>query len=320
MTINLFNIDYTQFIRQNDGQNLENKDIIFEIKDIRLILISGKHYFYIEDYGILKHEIYELKENFIFHSLKEIKDDVNLFTIKLKAKEIYEDLINTNFVFQDLYGNEVKIDNNEDYEFENGKIYFFNGYSYNKSEQKLKSTMISKLQKYSNNKNELYSFKDILQFKKDKLVNFKCKVKSFSLTDKYVMVEDSDKKIYKVYLNYNLLKKISLNGICFFYNFLKINDDEFNMTNFSDIDFEEETSLEFYFNDFVADNNFYNRISINKKHYNIDKKIMNIKLQDSYRNNLFIQDIYYERIGKEKITSSCKFSMEVNKGKKKSLW
>ena len=62
-----------------------------------------------------------------------------------------------------------------------------------------------------------------------------------------------------------MLKKISLNGICYFFNFLKIEDNKFEATNFSDIEFKEETSIEFIFDDFDINKNFYNRIKINKK-------------------------------------------------------
>ena len=72
----------------------------------------------------------------------------------------------------------------------------------------------------------------------------------------------------------------------------------------------------------IQKDNFYNRISINKKHYNIDKKIICIKIKDKNKKNVFIQDIYFERIEKEKEDPICsfKFSLEIEKGKKKSFW
>ena len=315
MTINLCNIDYTQFIRKKDSLNLENKEILFHIKDIKFILLKGKHYFYIKQYEILKHETCELKNTYIYNSINEMDNAIKLFTIKLKAKEISDSLIKTKFIFQDLYNNSIKIKNDEDYEFENGKIYLFNGYLYDKTQQKLQSTMISSIQEYSNDKNKINLFKDIRQFANYKLVSFKCKIKSFSLIDKFVIIEDSDEKKYKVKLNYILLKKISLNGTCYFFNFFKTKDDEFEMTNFSDIEFEEETSIVFIFDNFDINKNHYNSISINKKHYVIDKKIMNIKVDDNNKNNIFIQDFYYERIENGISVCSAKFSLEVEKGK-----
>jgi len=147
------------------------------------------------------------------------------------------------------------------------------------------------------------------------LFSFRCKIKSFSLTDKYILIEDSVQKIYKVKVNYNLLKKISLNGICYFFNFIKIKENEFEMTNFSDIEFEDETSIEFIFERFDIEKNFYNRIAINKKHYDINEKTMNIIIKDNNKKNTFIQDIIYERIENKKLFISYKFSLEIEKGK-----
>lgn len=318
MTINENNIDYCQFIRKNDRNNLENKDIIFQLKDCKLIVITDKYYFLINNFKVLEHKQCEFGKTYIYNSIKYLNTDLNLFSIILKAKEV-KDLLNvTKFIFQDVYGNSIKILSDENIEFENGQLYLFNGYSYNKSEKILKSTMISSIQKYKNDENKLNSLKEISKMENGRLVNFKCKIESFKLTEQFVTISDSDKKIYKVKINYTLLKEISLNGICYFYYFLKENNNEFDATNFSDIKSKEETSIEFNFEDFGQKDNFYNRISINKKHYNIDQKTKDIKIKDKNKNNIFIQDIYYERIEKEREEPICsfKFSLEIEKGKK----
>ena len=315
MTINLYNIDYTQFVRKKDNINLENKDITFEIKDIKLMTIKGKYYFYIEKYEILKHETYKLDEAYIFNSIKEIKDDSYLYTMRLKAKEILGDLENAKFSFQDINSNTIKIDFNEKYKFENGKIYLFNGYFFDKSQKQFRPTMISSIQEYSNDRNELMTFKDIDNLEKNKLVNFKGKIKSFSSVNNSIIVNNEDETNYKIKVNYSLLKKISINGICYFFNFLKRNDDEFEATNFSDIEIKEETSIKFIFDDFNINKNLYNRIKINKKYYDIDKKIMNIKIKDKNKKNIFNQNITYERIENGVSIDSHKFSLEVEKGK-----
>ena len=146
-------------------------------------------------------------------------------------------------------------------------------------------------------------------------MNFKPKIKSFSLISKSIKIEDSDGKIYTIKVNYNLLKKISLNGVCYFFNFSKKNEEEFEMTNFSDIESEEETFIEFIFDNFDFNKNYYNVISINNKHYNIDKSIMDIKINDKNKKNLFNQDIYYERYENGTLRSAYKFTLEVDKGK-----
>ena len=315
MTINLYNIDYTQFVRKKDNINLENKDIKFEIKDLKLMTIKSKYYFFIEKYTILEHKINEPNNANIFNLIQEIKKDSHLYTMKLKAKEILGNLENAKFSFEDVNGNPIEIEYNENYDIENGKIYLFNGYFLDMPKKQFKSTMISSIQEYSNNKNELMTFEDISKFKKFELVNFKGKIKSFGIIDNCILVNDENEKAVQIKVNYSLLKKISLNGICYFFNFLKIEDNKFEATNFSDIEFKEETSIEFIFDDFDINKNFYNRIKINKKSYDIDRKIMNIKIKDKNKKNIFNQDITYEKVENRKLIYSHKFSLEVDKGK-----
>ena len=148
MTINEYNIDYCQFIRKDNKKILEDKDIAFEVKDIKLITLKDKHYFFIDNFEFLKHKQCEFGKTYIYNSIKDLKTDLDLFSIVLKAKEV-NDLLNiTKFIFEDIYGRSIKILNDENVEFENGKLYIFNGYSYNESKQSLKSTIISSIQKY----------------------------------------------------------------------------------------------------------------------------------------------------------------------------
>ena len=313
MTISVFNKDYSQFIRISDEVDLEHKEIKFEIKDLKLMLIKDKHYFLIERYETLEHEEFKLNETYVFNSIHEITEDVNLFTIKLKAKEVFEGYNTTKFIFQDLFKNTVDIDYPNNYNFENGKIYLFNGYEYDNKEDKMQITMTSFIQEYTNNKDEVNSIKDLIDC--NKLLNFKCKIKSFSLADNIIFIEELN-EIIKVKVDYNLLKKISLNGICYFFNFIKTKNNEFEMTNFSDIEFIEETSINFIFHNFDINTNFYNRIKINNDHYNINNNMMNIKIEeDKNTKNTFIQDIIYERIENDKLCNSYKFSPEIEKGK-----
>ena len=315
MTINIHNINYIQFIRKNDDKNLENSYISFVIKDIKLKLINYKYYFYIENYDILKYETYELKKVNIYNTIPEIKNDIHLFTIKLKAKEVFDSLNNTNFIFQDLKGNSINIKSSGNYEFENGKIYLFNGFLYNSSLKILTPTIISSIEEFKNNENNLISLEDIEKYEDFKLVNFKSEIKSYSIIDKYIMITNGDGKIYKVNVNLSLLKKISLNGMCYFFSFIKTKSNEFEMTNFSEIEYKEETFIEFIFDNFDIKNNFFNRITINQEQYNIDNKIMKIKIKDDNKKNIFIQDIIYERIQNKSCCYSYKFSLEVVRGK-----
>jgi len=162
MTINLFNIDYSQFIRKNDNTNLVNAEIKFRTKDLKLMLIKDKYYFFIKSYQILEHKTFELKETHIFNSIKEITNDSKLFTIKLKAKEIFDHFNTTKYIFQDLYNSTINIDYEINHEFENGKIYLFNGYYYDRVDDKMKFTMISNIQEFSNDKSDLKPIENIL--------------------------------------------------------------------------------------------------------------------------------------------------------------
>ena len=314
MTIKIHNIDYFDFVRKNNNDDIINRYIKFELYDLKVLIINNKSYLNIKQYEILKNEKGSNGIE-IYNLINEIKDNANIFSIKLKAKEVFDTLTITKFIFQDLNGNSINIINNEDYKFENGKIYFFCGYFYNKNEQKLNSTYISSIQQYKNDKDKINPSKDIIKYNIGKCVNLKGKIKSYSLIDKYIMLEDSEKNIFKVKLNINLFKKISLNGLCYFYNFSKTNKNEFEMTLFSDIETEEETYIEFIFDDFDKENNFYNRITIDDMHYNINEKIMKIKLNDNNKKNIFIQDIVYEKIENEKVKNCYNFSLEVEKGK-----
>ena len=109
MTINEYNIDYSQFLRKNDGINLEDKDIIFQIKDIKLIIINNKYYFYIDNFKVLEHKQNEFGNTYIFNSIKDLNLNkyLNIFSIILKAKEV-KDLLNIpKFIFQDVSGESV---------------------------------------------------------------------------------------------------------------------------------------------------------------------------------------------------------------------
>ena len=324
MTIIIDGIICSQFVRKINEDNLEYKKIFFEIKNLKINIYKETTYFYIKKYNIKKvSEIkeYKFEKIKLYNCINEINNE-ELCNIKLKAIEIYDSLNKTKFIFQDVFYNKVNIKNiiKNNYNFEHSKIYYFNGYLYNNLEKKLMPTIISSIQEYSSNQEKIFTLKEISFLENHKLINFKGKIKNFKIVEQYLNVEDEDLdgKIYKVHINFNLLKKISVNGECTFLNFLKINDNEFNFTNFSEIEYKEDTYIEFNFKDFNNNNNnnkYYNRIKINKKYYNINNNIIKIKINDYKKNNIFIQNIYYERIEGEEIKDTYKFSPELYKGK-----
>ena len=149
------------------------------------------------------------------------------------------------------------------------------------------------------------------------LVNFKAKIITFKIKDCFLIIEEEFGKKYKVNINFNLLKKISLSQECTFLNFIKIKNNEFNFTNLSSIESkEEETFVEFNFINYEDNkNSFYNNIKIDDKLYEIDKKTFKIKINESSKKNLFNKKIIFVRNEKDKMTDSLEYSFEIYKGK-----
>ena len=87
---------YNQFIREIDDKNLENKDIIFSIEDIRIEIIKCISYFKLTKYKIFsnpnKSQIDEGTK--IFNSINEVDEKYDgLCCFKLRAKEVFGNFI-----------------------------------------------------------------------------------------------------------------------------------------------------------------------------------------------------------------------------------
>ena len=238
-----------------------------------------------------------------------------LYTLILKVREIKEKPQQYKFQLEDIYNNPVIIEQLDLNELENKKIYCFHGFIYNSSISKIERTEISHIEELSSSMCNLQNREDILKLKDNSLVNIKGKVQSFNITDKIITIQDENKNIYKINASYYLIKQISLNTECTLYNFEKKNNNELFFTNYSFIEAEEETIIEFNFPLYDSENKYYNKIKINNIYYDINNKNIKIKVDDKDKSDLFLQKIIYERIEKEKCLDSYEFSLELNKGK-----
>ena len=320
MTINAENEISNRFIREFDKIYLKNSNICFKASDISLILLEKIPYFHIKKSDIITNEnisFYNFEQIKIYDSIDKIdKSNNDLCFLILKAKEIFKSLVYNSFIFEDIKGKIINIQEN-DYNFEHGKIYVFKGYIYNNNTNLFEKTLISSIEEYSSYRDKVYEPKELNKIQEGILVNFKAKVITFKIKNTFLIIEDEFRNKYKININFNLLKKISIEQECTFLNFIKIKNNEFNFTNLSNIESkEEETFVEFNFINYEDNKNwFYNKIKIDDKIYEIDKKTIKIKINDSSRKNLFNKKIIFVRIEKEKLIDSIDYSYELNKGK-----
>ena len=317
----------SKFIRVSDNVQLKDKEIIFKTHDIKMRLLNGTFYFLIVKFNQEKNiTVNEFENNikeseYLFDSIRIYKriDQIekkenHLCSFILKANEIIDKI--KKFEFRDSKGELIQLEERVfNYKFENGKIYYFSGFLYNISNKIFEWTDISDIQIYSINCEKIYTPNEIFESKLDNLVNFKGRVISFSISNQYIIVENDENKKYKVNVNFRLLKKISTNNECYFYNFFKINNDEFNFSNLSDIEAKEETFLEFNFIDYdKIKDKYYNNIKIDNNYYPINSNKIIIKLNNNNKKTIFLQEIFYVKLDNETIKDSFKFCVELNKG------
>ena len=313
------------FSLNENNENLKNKIIKFYVNSLRIKIINNTPYYLIQKYEIInqKNEIktsnkllLNLKSNSyrIISSNKDMKADY-LYTVILKAKEIKEKTQRYKFQLEDSNQNQVIIDDIENYDLENKQIYCFHGYTYNNSSLKLEHTNISYMEKISSSIFRIYNSQEISESKSNSLLTFKGRVKSFNITNKLIIIENENKQILKINANYYLIRQICLNTECTLFNFFKKSNEEFNFSNFSFIEGNEKTFIEFNFPLYGYEENFYNKIKINNKYYDINNKKVLINIEDNDKGNLFFQKISYERFINGKTLGTYSFDLELDKGK-----
>ena len=317
MSISFKNEICHSFTGDLDDKNLKNKDINFEISNINIDLLNGVPYFHIKKYNIINKE-YKFEQIKVYYSLDKIDTKTNdLCCLILKCKEIFQSLIHDIFIFEDLSGKKVNIEINDDYNFENGKLYVFTGYLYNQKKDQFTKTLVSSIKEYSSSTDKIYESNELNKIIVGNLVNFKAKIHSFNIKNTSLIIEDKLGNKYKVNTNFSLLKKITVNNEVTFYNFIKKTYKDFYMTNLSDIDLkEDETFIEFNILNNKEDNSrLYNYIKVEDQMLEIKENRITFKINAKGKKNIFIQTIYFFRKNEKKVTDSFEYSYEINKGK-----
>ena len=310
-----------------NNENIVGKKIKFYINNLKIIIINQIPYFIIKDYELhddkINIKIPKLFNNLcpnpykIATSINELNKN-NLYSLILKVKEIKIKTQQYEFQFEDSKGYPIQIEGNENFEFENGKIYYFHAYNYNSLLLKLEKTDISYIEEFSPSTFKINNSQEIFEANINSLLNLKGKVKSFNIKDQLIIIEEEDdcnKNEYKIKANYYLLKKLVLDTECKFYNFFKKNPKEFVFSNLSLIEAEEKTYIDFNFPLFDLEEKYYNRIKINNKYYNINNSNIKILIENLEENNLFRQKISYEKVSEGKVLDSYIFDLELTKGK-----
>lgn len=201
---------------------------------------------------------------------------------------------------------------------EGQKIYNFDFFQINRVEQKIAPTRFSSITEIKSDSKILPNGFNI---NLDKIFSLKGKIISFNLLNKRIVILDENGMNLELKLNFNLLKKIKLNCVCEFYNFIKINKvDCYQFSYFSDIKpIDEKIIIKFKF--LENEKNYYNRIKIDEKSVRIENEddlIFEVKTNDKDKNILnkkIILEKYNNDNKKEIIESSISYVLEINKGR-----
>lgn len=318
----------SKFIRVSENIQLKDKEITFNIHDIKMRLLNGTFYFLIEKFNQEKYislNAFEKNTKISEYPFDSIKIYKRIEDIEKKENHLCSFILKTNEIndkrkrleFRDSKGQIFQIEESIfSHKFSNEKIYYFSGFLYNITSNVFEWTIISDIQDYSINCEKIYDPNEIIDSKFGSLVNFTGRITSFSISEQYINVENNDNRKFKVNVNFKLLTQISTNKDCKFLNFFKISNQEFSFSKFSIIESKEETFLEFNFIDFdKIKNKYYNNIKIDNKYYPINNNKIKIKLNNSNEKNIFLQEVCYVKLDKEKIKDCFKFRVELNKGK-----
>ena len=316
------------FVININNEILTGKVIKFDVNSLKSKLINSKPYFIIQKYKLndKNNEIKNSKLSIniptdsyqIVSSIDEIKPNC-LYILILRVKEIKEKTQKYSFQLEDSKKKTVLIDNLDNSQLESGKIYCFYGYTYNSLTLKFEMTNISHMEEISPSMFRMNDPKELLESNINTLLNVKGKANYFNITDKIIKIEDENQKIYILNVNYYLIRQISINTECKFYNFKKKNNEEFIFSNLSFIESKEETFIELDFPFYNSENHYYNKIRINDKYYDINNKIIKVKIEDKEKSNLFLQKVIFERILEEEYIDAYEFDLELEKGKKYHL-
>ena len=279
------------------------KDIIgtkIEIKQIEFVNEGKNIYIKILNLIFFKNDKVnpEPKDEFRFNStyIKSIKDlkskQAGLFSIVLKYNE--------NNVFEDIDGQKIELKFSGDI-IKESYYFIYNLYYKENNFLTLPITNICD-----------YNDKKIL-----KLMNYDSII-SGEITNIYfyenkIDVRLKNNKEIKLLLNNKLMKKISLNHLCYFINFDKISNDYYKYNLHSSIFNDDNSILRIEFLDYKKNMpNKYNIIEVDSKEYPINGNIIDIPILSKYKQNSFIEKIIYKNINNR---NRVEFFLELYKGK-----
>ena len=233
LSLYLANIECDQFIVNANTFKPNNNNIEIKLRDLKLKMIGNVNYLEIKKFSdsnenlIVPNERKTYRFNLPKNDLYMNMDSNNVISIKLKAKEI--DMITSfKYEFFDLFNNKIKFDSVENFSndlFENDKIYFFNGFYFDKNKKALYETIFSSIEVVDENsiiENDYYP-NDLNNIKIGEITNLKGFIKDLNILEFSVSIEEliSNEKM-KIKLNYDLVKKINPNRECKFINLNKL--------------------------------------------------------------------------------------------------
>ena len=292
--------------------------IFIYINECIIEIYNGKNYLKILKFKLGKKIQIESKNyqeiNFLnplrIYNINTLNERNSELLISTELKYILE---NTKKQFIDIYKNKVYIEV-DDFLKENQKffglnqIYLFKNVLYQNNRIKIISiSLIEEINEdFVINKKDYTEIKNMNNNTINHIINFKSKIKKFSLNDNSVFTVDG----FKINFNSNLdlMNKISINGITYFNNF-NINGNEINSTILSYINSFEDTIIELYFIDFNIKSNYFNQIIIENFTYKIKDNFFNYKIKKKIQLNYYAEKIFIK--GESKI---LEFNLYVYKG------
>ena len=313
-----------QFIFKEFADIKENTRIKVKLDDIKFKTLNNTLYFEIQKIENLTSNSKNILNehynhfNFTFHTyancLFEL-ENINynsLISIPVKIKEKETDSNESKIIFKDI--NKKKLNINFDknkFKIEGQKKYLLEGFllKENKNLIQLKNSSITEIDE-SLDKN-----RGIEQSSISKLFNFKGKINEFDLKTKFIkVINEEDKNQYSIELNNELLSKISINCICQFIHFSKIDETNYKYNYFSDIKYNQKTYISLNFLDF--NEKYYNRAICDKVTKEINEKNIILEIDDNPYKNVEIKTLIFQKINENKIVECQKqFNLEVNIGK-----
>lgn len=331
LTLSFYDIKCNQFIISESIFNENNKNIKFNLEDVKLKMIKSKNYLEIKQYISLSRdlsinftEFYEFRLPKIIKDLSSIDSQKNIAVI-LKAKE--NDFINSySYHFYNYSDNAVSINclNKFSNHFENQKFYLFNGFDY--FNNTLTPTNISSIEIIDENSiiEDIIFPKNVNNCKNEDIINLKGNIIDLIIEKFTIKIEEFEtKNLIELKLNLELIKKINPNSLCEFIRVKKINNNLYKFTNLTEVYSNSDTYIELTFDDFLEKEKYYNRIKIDNTYINIDKEKLIFKIDTKNKDSIFEQNFVYEKINDNKnnqinvsIESTYEFSLEVNKGRK----